>query len=61
MPFARNGWLELTTEEALEPDLPICDPHRHFGTCGPSAYHISATRSAPCAEREPANPPSHKG
>ena len=31
MPFARNGWLELTTEEALEPDLPICDPHRHFG------------------------------
>ena len=23
-------WLDLTVEEALEPDLPICDPHHHF-------------------------------
>ena len=23
-------WLGLTAEEALEPDLPICDPHHHF-------------------------------
>ena len=23
-------WLELTQEEALEPDLPIIDPHHHF-------------------------------
>ena len=23
-------WLALTVEEALEPDLPICDPHHHF-------------------------------
>ena len=23
-------WLDLTIEEALEPDLPICDPHHHF-------------------------------
>ncbi len=30
MPFGGNDWLELTQEEALEPDLPICDPHHHF-------------------------------
>lgn len=23
-------WLALTVEEALEPDLPICDPHHHL-------------------------------
>jgi L-fuconolactonase len=23
-------WLALNVEEALEPDLPICDPHQHF-------------------------------
>ena len=26
----RENWLELVTEETLEPDLPICDPHHHF-------------------------------
>ncbi len=30
MPFGGNDWLALTTEETLEPDLPICDPHHHF-------------------------------
>ncbi|MEE8466250.1 MAG: amidohydrolase, partial [Dehalococcoidia bacterium] len=30
MPFAGNDWLALTPEAALEPDLPICDPHHHF-------------------------------
>ena len=30
MPFGGNDWLELTQEAALEPDLPICDPHHHF-------------------------------
>ena len=30
MPFGGNDWLDLTTEPALEPDLPICDPHHHF-------------------------------
>jgi len=24
------GWLAQVTEEALEPDLPICDPHHHL-------------------------------
>ncbi len=28
---AKNAdWLALTVEEALEPDLPICDPHHHL-------------------------------
>ena len=30
MPFGDNDWLALTTEETLEPDLPICDAHHHF-------------------------------
>ena len=30
MPFGGNDWLDLTKEETLEPDLPICDPHHHF-------------------------------
>ena len=30
MPFQGKEWLELTREETLEPDLPICDPHHHF-------------------------------
>ena len=30
MPFGGNDWLALTQEPALEPDIPICDPHHHF-------------------------------
>jgi predicted TIM-barrel fold metal-dependent hydrolase len=30
MPFGSNDWLALTQEPALEPELPICDPHHHF-------------------------------
>ncbi|MGH7094819.1 MAG: amidohydrolase family protein [Stellaceae bacterium] len=30
MPYGGNDWLALTQEPALEPDLPICDPHHHF-------------------------------
>ncbi len=30
MPFGGNDWLALTQEDALEPGLPICDPHHHF-------------------------------
>ena len=30
MPFGGNDWHALTPEAALEPDLPICDPHHHF-------------------------------
>ena len=25
-----NEWLALTTEDILEPEIPICDPHHHF-------------------------------
>ena len=30
MPYGGNDWLGLTQEEALEPELPICDPHHHL-------------------------------
>src|SRR5215475_2425920 len=30
VPFGANDWLALTQEQALEPELPICDPHHHF-------------------------------
>src|SRR4051794_4612007 len=30
MPYGGNDWLELTQEEVLEPELPICDPHHHL-------------------------------
>ena len=30
MPFGGNDWLALTPELALEPELPICDPHHYF-------------------------------
>ncbi len=26
----KNQWLDLTQEEVLEPELPICDPHHHL-------------------------------
>ena len=30
MPFGGNDWLAQTPEDALEPDLPIIDPHHHL-------------------------------
>jgi predicted TIM-barrel fold metal-dependent hydrolase len=30
MPFGGNDWLALTPEPAVEPEMPICDPHHHF-------------------------------
>ena len=30
MPLGLDGWLELTQEDVLAPDLPICDPHHHL-------------------------------
>ena len=29
-------WLALTAEEAIEPDLPICDPHHHLWDLRPA-------------------------
>ena len=31
----RDEWLSQTSEEILEPDLPIIDPHHQYGT-GPT-------------------------
>ena len=36
MPFGGTDWLALTPEPALEPDLPICDPHHHFWDLRPA-------------------------
>jgi len=33
----RQDWLDLTEEDALDPELPICDPHHHF-------WHYPASR-----------------
>jgi L-fuconolactonase len=30
MAFVRSDWLALTQESALDPQLPICDPHHHL-------------------------------
>src|SRR3954462_8079316 len=30
MPFGGNDWHALTSEEPLEAELPICDPHHHL-------------------------------
>ena len=30
MPIGDDDWLALTPEPALEPEIPICDPHHHF-------------------------------
>ncbi len=36
MPLEGNDWVALTQEPALEPDLPICDPHHHLWDRRPS-------------------------
>jgi L-fuconolactonase len=30
LPVVREDWLSLTVEDALEPELPICDAHHHL-------------------------------
>lgn len=36
--IAHNDWLNLTTEKAIEPDLPICDPHHHLWSTTDDVY-----------------------
>jgi predicted TIM-barrel fold metal-dependent hydrolase len=36
----REAWLASTAEEAIEPDLPICDPHHHLWDYPGSRYLI---------------------
>ena len=38
VPMDRNAWLAQVTEEVLEPDLPICDPHHHLWDYPGSRY-----------------------
>jgi len=35
---AASDWLNLVTEETLDPDLPICDPHHHLWDYPGSTY-----------------------
>ena len=30
MPDTDTSWIDLTTEEPIDPDIAICDPHHHF-------------------------------
>jgi L-fuconolactonase len=30
MPIDKDAWLKLTTEEVIDPELPICDTHHHL-------------------------------
>lgn len=34
----RDAWLELTSEDAIDPELPICDPHHHLWDFPGSRY-----------------------
>ena len=34
-----NDWLAQTSEETLEPEIPICDPHHHFWVTRPEPLH----------------------
>ena len=38
MATEREVWLALTIEDAIEPDLPICEPHHHFWDRGGDRY-----------------------
>jgi predicted TIM-barrel fold metal-dependent hydrolase len=41
----RDVWLELTREEIVEPDLPICDPHHHLWDYPGSRYLVDEFRA----------------
>tara|TARA_Y100000588_G_scaffold276451_1_gene292822 strand:- start:1584 stop:2594 length:1011 start_codon:yes stop_codon:yes gene_type:complete len=30
MPDTDTNWIDLTIEDPIDPDIPICDPHHHF-------------------------------
>ena len=35
-----NDWLSLTQEEAIEPEIPICDSHHHLWYHDETDYHV---------------------
>jgi len=41
----RDDWLALTREDALEPELPICDPHHHLWDYPGSRYLVDEFRA----------------
>ena len=45
----RDDWLARTTEAALEPELPICDPHHHLWQ-RPESRYLTADLLEDCAE-----------
>ena len=45
MPAKLDAWLELTVEEAIDPSLPICDPHHHLWDKPQDRYMIDEVTS----------------
>jgi L-fuconolactonase len=41
----RDEWLALTAEQAIEPELPICDPHHHLWDYPGSRYLVDEFRA----------------
>jgi L-fuconolactonase len=41
MKTEKEKWLDLTVEETIEPDLPICDPHHHLWDYPGSRYLLN--------------------
>ncbi|MFM9968816.1 MAG: amidohydrolase family protein [Burkholderiales bacterium] len=68
---ARANWLALSREEAIDPDLPICDAHHHLWDHGPgdiylagelladagSGHHIVSTAYVDCFSKYRASGP----
>jgi L-fuconolactonase len=40
----REDWLKLTSESAIDPDLPICDPHHHLWYQSENNYSLADFR-----------------
>ena len=45
MPAKLDAWLELTVEKAIDPGLPICDPHHHLWDKPGDRYMIDEVTS----------------
>ena len=45
MEAEHQAWLDLVAEEALEPDLPICDPHHHLWDHPTDTYLLDELRA----------------
>ena len=45
MEAEHQAWLDLVAEEALEPDLPVCDPHHHLWDHPTDTYLLDELRA----------------